>query len=393
MFDVCLVTEGTYPRTIGGVSSWTHDHLRALPELRFSVVHLGDEGEGAASPRYRPPAHTALLELELDPERDEPAPGVAECLPEARVYHSLATGAAGAVAARAAVTRGRPFLLTEHGLAWHEAALGITACKPTRTPAPGVPHERIAAAVREMARASYRDADVVTSVCAANRSLQRRAGAPAERLRLTPNAAVSLDASEPHVAGPLRIGFVGRVVRVKDVETFVRACALAAGELPAAEFVVIGPLDHEPAYVERCHELATELGLGERLRFCGERDPATAPERLDLLVLTSLSEAQPRSALEAMAAGVPVVATDVGGCAELVHGLDAADRATGPAGLLTPVRSPRATADAIVSLARDPARRARLGAAGRRRVASRYAPARVQAGWRELYGRWLEDRR
>lgn len=393
MFDVCLVTEGTYPHTIGGVSSWIHDHLGGLPELSFSVVHLRDGGDGATSPRYRPSAHVALLELELDPERDEPAPGLPERLPDARVYHGLATGAAGAVAARAAATRGRPFLLTEHGLAWREAAMGITACKPTRTPTPGVPHERVAAAVRAMACASYRDADAVTSVCATNSSLQRRAGAPAGRQRLTPNAAASSDAPEPPVAGPLRVGFVGRVVRVKDVETFVRACALAASELPAAEFVVIGPLDHEPAYVERCRELATELGLGERLRFCGERHPAAAPERLDLLVLTSLSEAQPRVALEAMAAGVVVVATDVGGCAELVHGLDAADRAGGPAGVLTPVRSPRATADAIVSLARDPDRRARLGAAGRRRVKSRYAPDRVQAGWRELYGHWLEDRR
>jgi glycosyltransferase involved in cell wall biosynthesis len=93
------------------------------------------------------------------------------------------------------------------------------------------------------------------------------------------------------------------------------------------------------------------------------------------VALTSLSEAQPLVALEAMGAGVPVVSTAVGGCAETIAG----------AGLLTPARSPRATADALLRLADDRDLRERLGAAGRRRVALRHRPQDVHGAYRALY--------
>jgi glycosyltransferase involved in cell wall biosynthesis len=392
MVDVCLVSEGAYPHTIGGVAAWTHEHLGAHPELSFSVVNLREDGDPIPPRRYATPPNASVVQLSLDPAREGPPPSLAGQLPDARVYHGLATGAAGALAGSAAALRGRPFVLTEHGLAWREAAIGISACKPIGSMTRRTPRGQVAAAVRAMARESYRQADVVTSVSLAGSVLQRREGAPAGRQLLTPNAApcAPAPAAVPRGAGPFRVGFVGRVVRIKDLETFVRACALVAGELPGCEFAVIGPLDQEPEYADRCTELADQLGLGEALRFCGEQEPEAALGGLDVMVLTSLSEAQPRVVLEAMAAGVPVIATDVGGCRELLRGIDPADRETGPAGVLTPVRDPRATADAILALARDPERRTRLGAAGRRRAETRYAPARVHASWGRLYHRWLE---
>jgi glycosyltransferase involved in cell wall biosynthesis len=86
-------------------------------------------------------------------------------------------------------------------------------------------------------------------------------------------------------------------------------------------------------------------------------------------------EAQPLVALEAMAAGVPVVATAVGGCPELLSGC----------GLLTPASDPRATAAAVLRLLRSPALHARLAEAGRRRAHRRHAPARMLAAFTELY--------
>lgn len=392
MVDVCLVSEGAYPHTIGGVAAWTHEHLRAHPELSFSVVNLREDGDPMLPRRYSAPANTSVVELSLDPERRDPPPSLAQRVPDARVYHGLATGAAGTLAGGAAALRGRPFVLTEHGLAWREAAIGISACKPMGSVSRRTPREQFAAAVRTMARESYRRADVVTSVSLTGSLLQRREGTPAARQLLTPNAMPCTAAPAPQARGarPFRVGFVGRIVRIKDLETFVRACSLVAAELPGCEFAVIGPIDQEPDYAHRCTELADELGLGASLRFWGEQDPQVALGRLDVLVLTSLSEAQPRVALEAMAAGVPVIATDVGGCRELLNGIDPADGAHGAAGVLTPVRSPLATADAILALAADADRRARLGAAGRRRVQSRYTPARVHSCWDRLYGHWLE---
>jgi glycosyltransferase involved in cell wall biosynthesis len=236
--------------------------------------------------------------------------------------------------------------------------------------------DRLADEVLAMARAAYADADAVTSVCGPNAAAQRALGAAAPRVIANPvdPARAAADAAE---RDGFTAGFVGRVVAIKDVETFLRACALVAERRADARFVVVGPLDQEPDYAQACVELAAELRLGERVTFTGETDPAPWMARLDALVLTSLSEAQPLVALEAMAAGVPVVATDVGGCREAI----------GEAGLLTRPRDPRATADALLRIGSDELLRARLGAAGRRRTAERHDPRRIHGAYRELYER------
>src|SRR5439155_532491 len=158
----------------------------------------------------------------------------------ARVYHSLATGSAGAAAARAAADRGRRFILSEHGLALLEARLGISGCKPNY-----VGDARI---VEAQARAAYRDAFAITSVCRSTARFQRAHGA--DRVRIVPNPApVSRAADERDPDSPL-VGFVGRVVPVKDVGTFLRACRLIADALPSARFVVVGPLHHDEEYAQ-----------------------------------------------------------------------------------------------------------------------------------------------
>jgi glycosyltransferase involved in cell wall biosynthesis len=385
MNDVCLVLEGSYPDVTGGVSAWVDRLVRGLGDVSFAVAHLSAEDAPAPTPVYAPPRNLAgVTRVALDPERAAPAPAEAGGLPAARVYHALCTGAASALAARAAAERGRPFLLTEHGLAWHEAALGIVGCKPNRAPARPRPHElrERAGALAALAREAYAAADVVTSVCTANVRAQVAAGAPPARVRAIPNAAPAAapSARTEREGEPFRVGLVGRVVAVKDVATFLRAAAIVAAELPHCEFVVIGPLDHDPAYARACRRLAAELEIGEQVTFTGETDPAPWYARLDALALTSVSEAQPLALLEAMAAGVPVLASAVGGCPELVAG----------AGLLVRPRDPAAVAAALLALAADPSLRARLGAAGRARALARHAPARVHAAYRTLYARAAE---
>lgn len=358
MKDVCLVLEGAYPDMTGGVSEWVDRLLRGLGEVSFTVAHLSEEGEVATPPAYARPANLeSLARLSLDPERDEPTAAICAALPEARVYHALSTGAAGAVAAQAAAERGRTFLLSEHGLAWHEAALGIVACKPHRHPERRGPAElrRRAAVVAAMARQAYGAANLITSVCSVNRRAQIAAGAAPGRTRLVPNPAPPLSAAAPcdSADGPFQVGLVGRVVAIKDIATFLRAAAIVAAERADCRFVVIGPLDHEPEYAQCCRQLATELEIGEHVTFTGEADPGEWYGQLDAVALTSVSEAQPLALLEAMAAGLPVISTAVGGCPELV----------GDAGLLVAPRDPEATARALLRLADDAALRSRLGAA------------------------------
>ena len=327
----------------------------------------------------------------------------------ARVYHAACTGAAGEVARLAAAEHGAGFALTEHGIAWREARWGITGCKH-RSPIRGCKHRlpqfpsgckhrspqvvtgckhrwedprswtpeeaaRRADQVLAMAMRAYAEADAITSVCGPNARLQRALGAPEDRVAVLPNPVGAGADAAAHDG--LLIGFVGRVVAVKDVATFLRACAAVAARRADARFVVVGPTHHEPEYAQEMIELAEELGLGRRVTFTGEADPAQWYARMDALVLTSLSEAQPLVALEAMAAGIPVVATDVGGCREVIGG----------AGLLTRCGDPEATAAALLRIAGDELLRARLGAEGRRRAATTHAPARVYGAYRELYER------
>lgn len=111
------------------------------------------------------------------------------------------------------------------------------------------------------------------------------------------------------------IGWVGRFVNIKNPAAFVEAAALAAANHPKARFVMIGagPLEQET------RALAAKLGLAEKIHFAGLRaDMEHAYADLDILVNTSEKEGMPVSVLEAMAAGVVVVATNVGGTGELV---------------------------------------------------------------------------
>jgi glycosyltransferase involved in cell wall biosynthesis len=107
--------------------------------------------------------------------------------------------------------------------------------------------------------------------------------------------------------------------------------------------------------------------------------------RIDVVVLTSLSEAQPYVILEANAAGVPVVATDVGACREMLEGRSPEDRRLGPSGLLTGVSHPEQTAEAVLQLLGEPRLWRAMSEAGRARVARFYDQSDLISQYLNLY--------
>jgi rhamnosyl/mannosyltransferase len=162
---------------------------------------------------------------------------------------------------------------------------------------------------------------------------------------------------------PPTVLFVGQLRHYKGVDDLLRALAQLP---PAARLVVAGDGPMRPAW----EALSASLGLAERVTFLGLVDDAALPglyQSADLFVLpaTTRAEAFGTVLLEAMAAGLPCVTTDVGsGTAYVVqHGVT---------GLVTPPRDARALAAALNQLLADPARRARMGAAGRARVLSTF---------------------
>jgi glycosyltransferase involved in cell wall biosynthesis len=155
---------------------------------------------------------------------------------------------------------------------------------------------------------------------------------------------------------------IGRLSAQKDYPTFLRAAASIAAELPDVDFVVVGE-GEDRASLEA---LAARLGLQRRVRFLGLRhDVPALLAAIDVLTLTSTFEGFPNVLLEAMAMGAAVVATDVGGCREVVVAQES--------GLLVPANAPAAVAAGALRLLRDPSLARRFALAARRRVEAEFA--------------------
>ncbi|MEN6626110.1 MAG: glycosyltransferase family 4 protein [Candidatus Sumerlaeia bacterium] len=171
--------------------------------------------------------------------------------------------------------------------------------------------------------------------------------------------------------GPI-ITMIGRLVREKGYFEFLEAMVLLRKKHPAARALIIGAAlesDHDDAaHGIRGH--AARLGLGEGAIFAGLR--SDVPRLLavsDVFCLPSWREGMPRSIIEAMAAGLPVVATDIRGSREEV--------VPGQTGWIVPLRDAGALAEALGKLAADPENARRMGQAGRRRAVDLYDEARV----------------
>ena len=168
-------------------------------------------------------------------------------------------------------------------------------------------------------------------------------------------------------------GTVGRLDPVKDQACLIRAFARAAGEAKSV-LVIVG----DGPCREQLATLVKELAIGDRVRLLGERNDIPLILRaLDVFVLSSIGEGISNAILEAMAAGLPVIATRVGGNVELVR-----DAFTGR--LIEP-RRPEALAEALSAYFDDPVLARAHGAAGRERVATDFGLDRMLAEYMSLY--------
>jgi glycosyltransferase involved in cell wall biosynthesis len=174
---------------------------------------------------------------------------------------------------------------------------------------------------------------------------------------------------------------VARLSPEKDLANLVRAVAIVAPRVPEQRFEVAG----DGMYLNELKALAAELGVAERITFLGEvRDVPAVLARAGLFVLPSRAEGMPLTLLEAMARGLPVVATRVGGVPEVV--------AEGETGWLVPPADPEALAAAIERLATDPELARQFGAAGRRRAEECFDVRRMVAEYERMYRRLLGPR-
>ena len=197
---------------------------------------------------------------------------------------------------------------------------------------------------------------------------------------------------------PLSIGTVARLSPEKDQQTMLSAFKLvleqwprsgakseasglksAVSALPRLVFVGDGPC------MEELRNEANRLGLDRHVDFLGARNDVSALlPSMDVFTLSSLSEGISMTILEAMACGVPIVASDVGGNREIVQ--------PPQCGLIVPARDPQALAAAYLELLRDPARCAQMAAAGRQRVVDHFSLEAMVRQYSALYDELLAQK-
>jgi glycosyltransferase involved in cell wall biosynthesis len=323
-------------------------------------------------------------------------------LPPARVYHTVSTGYAGLLAARAAVETGRPALITEHGIYTNERRIEILQADwivDTMDKGFAIDDPRRdlrdfwSKAFESYARACYQACTEVITLHGANQSAQTIHGAEPERMKIIPNGVDYQTLSRlPQVGAnePPTVALVGRVVPIKDIKTYLHAIKLIRPQFPGLNALVMGPTDEQPDYYRECVALVQELRLADTVQFTGQVDVVKYFPRMHVNVLTSLSESQPLSVLEAGAAAVPTVATNVGACREILFGRSDEAPTLGEGGILTDVASAEQTAAAIAVLLRDPDRRRRLGRTMQQRVKRYYDLNLVDDAYAMIYRRYME---
>ncbi len=191
-------------------------------------------------------------------------------------------------------------------------------------------------------------------------------------------AAASRDAKRTQLGaanGDFVLGWAGRLSAIKRPADLVRVAA----EVPGSILVLAGDGELR-AEVER---LAAELGIADRVHVLGYVDDMGAwYGAFDTFLLTSANEGTPVVAIEALAAGLPVVATDAGGTRTVVD--------DGETGLLAPVGDVRALALHARALQSDAGRRTQMGSLGARRMRERFSTERMVDDVDALYRRILE---
>jgi glycosyltransferase involved in cell wall biosynthesis len=237
------------------------------------------------------------------------------------------------------------------------------------------------------AKIAYDCAEQVTTLYTGNQAFQRADGAQDSKLRVIPNGVDYARYSKivPEAGErPPTVGLIGRVVPIKDTRTFIFACAALRRRIPNLRAMVLGPEDEDEVYANECRQLVEQNGLTDCLTFEGRANVAAYLAKLDVVALTSVSEAQPLVLLEAGAAGVPSVATDVGSCRDILEGF-VDDTVPGTGGIVVAVGDSEAIADALEKILSDASLRHSMGAVMKERVEKTYNKTIVDKIYNGLY--------
>lgn len=324
-------------------------------------------------------------------------------LPPARIYHTISTGYAGLLAARAHLETGRPVIITEHGIYTNERRIEILMAEwIADTVDKGLSLNDDRFDLRDMwicafeayARTCYQAASCITTLYEDNQKLQRSLGASEDKLLVIANGIDFKRFSVLPRAGRKdrpTLALIGRVVPIKDVKTYISAAHLVHQRIPDLRVIVMGPMDEDEEYNAECQTLVAELDMGEVIEFTGPVQITDYLPQVHVVALTSLSEAQPLVLLEAGAAGIPCVTTDVGSCREIIEGRSDEIPPLGRGGIVADLVAPDKIADAICTILLDMDKQWEYGESLRKRVETYYITENAAKAYGDLYRTYCND--
>jgi len=302
-------------------------------------------------------------------------------VPKAEIYHSASNGYTGFIGALAKYIYKKPFLLTEHGIYSREREEEIIKSGWVS----GQFKDLWINFFKNISKMVYENADAVYTLFEKNMEIEIELGCPKEKIKIVPNGIYvqDFDGIRPSAeSGGINIGSITRIAPIKDIKTMLQSFNIVKKTIKDSKLYIMGPIDDDEDYYNECRQLVKRLKL-EDVIFTGRVDIKEYIGKMDMLLLTSISEGQPFVILEAMAASRPFIATDVGGCRELLYGR--ANDSFGKSGIVVPMMNTSKIASAIIKLCRDSVLRSEMGASGKKRVKKYYTAEKCVKSYKKIY--------
>lgn len=328
---------------------------------------------------------------------------IAREVPTTGMVHSISTGFAGFLAALVKQQQQVPYLLSEHGIYTKERKIDLaqaTWIKSHHNILDNSIHKTVEQTRKmwitffeQLGKTAYDYADQITALYAGNQKRQIKDGAPIEKTQIIVNG-IQLERFTESLkkrpeTPPKVAGLIGRVVPIKDIKTFIRSITIAVEKDAELEGWIIGPAEEDKEYNLECEMLVKSLNMENHIKFLGMQNVAEIIPQMGVCVLTSISEAQPLVLLEAMACGIPCVATDVGACSEIIYGMNEKDAELGNCGYIADIASPSQIATAISNCLQSPEHWKKLGDCGLARVTEEYQERDLFDRYDTLYNELL----
>ena len=304
--------------------------------------------------------------------------------PKADIYHSVSTGYSGLVAAYASYVNKSGFILTEHGIYTREREEEIIKAGWVKGNFKSIWIDYFEC----LSNAAYECSDSVISLFHKNKDIQVNLGCDENKIQIIHNGInvqsfedIRQLVSERTKEEVFNVGAIVRVVPIKDIKTMLQAFAYVSKRFPHIKFTIMGPTNEDEEYYEECLAYKNFLKL-DSVVFTGRVNIKDYLGKMDMLVLTSISEGQPLSTLEGMACGLPFVSTNVGDCETLAKG---SFDEYGQAGKIVNIMDHVGIANGIIELYQDFDKRRQFGENGYQRIKNLYSAEDFIKSYKDLY--------